>query len=706
MSLVGFTDRQGYQCGTQCSGLQTESWPLQFQFRDADECTPASKYGCFCGLRVFSAMSVDPNFHARAACERKRYEYWVPVSFFMQDGGLVPSRSHMELLRDVSFDGWGTVAGVEFKREAGGELVLSGGSLLLVREHAGLQGYATSELQFEVAVKFSGKATFRVALRQAGKGWFVASREQMLTETSYLLGDLHTKNWLRYDPSTNTIAEEEEKEHGSSNSAAGDGGLDWSHPLDAFGLLVCANEPQTLLLERVRVLGPASESEAESAKGLEGDRLALLALLKPILKRFEAAEERSFHNFSRGVSSHESRAKRAVRMQCLGFLQVQGTEFLGFSISGRHFLFGMHCKIMGLVLAIARNLLPRTRILDICFDPRVSLELPVAPSHLLFLAECSYTRFEVSTQTQVNPRESRYARGFTAPAVFEAIAAHRTALLRHLIAREEAEHARWTGAIARQAAMLLEDLQGQSSLPQQQRASSSPSPSKFSACPLIFTRALRLLREADRGGLWPASSVRRSALLEQGGSFTLGWMPPPLSAPSANALFPELHEALMQLEQRIAPQRAPSSTIAVNRHASFRPHRDSGAGAGQGISLIVGLGDFAGGQLSCDPLHGDGPPEVHDVRYNPLLFHGWEQRHWTLPFTGERFSIVWFTPKGCEQWQLQIPPSIINDKGRCSCCTRFVHSQTEGSWACWYCDPHNFTDWRCAFRHPQLSGGD
>ena len=23
----------------------------------------------------------------------------------------------------------------------------------------------------------------------------------------------------------------------------------------------------------------------------------------------------------------------------------------------------------------------------------------------------------------------------------------------------------------------------------------------------------------------------------------------------------------------------------------------------------------------------------------------WRQRHWTLPFEGERFSVVWFTPK-------------------------------------------------------------
>ena len=34
------------------------------------------------------------------------------------------------------------------------------------------------------------------------------------------------------------------------------------------------------------------------------------------------------------------------------------------------------------------------------------------------------------------------------------------------------------------------------------------------------------------------------------------------------------------------------------------------------------------------------------VRYHPLEFNGWTQRHWTKPFEGERFSLVWFTPAG------------------------------------------------------------
>jgi hypothetical protein len=89
------------------------------------------------------------------------------------------------------------------------------------------------------------------------------------------------------------------------------------------------------------------------------------------------------------------------------------------------------------------------------------------------------------------------------------------------------------------------------------------------------------------------------------------------------------------------PNRKPSTTIAVNRHAQFKPHTDSGAGAGQSVSLIVGLGNYSGGGLVVEE-------DEFDIRYRAVQFNGWTQRHWTLPFDGERYSLVWFTPKGCE----------------------------------------------------------
>jgi len=193
----------------------------------------------------------------------------------------------------------------------------------------------------------------------------------------------------------------------------------------------------------------------------------------------------------------------------------------------------------------------------------------------------------------------------------------------------------------------------------------APAPPPRSPAPALYERVLRLLRAADASGQWPASSTTRARIIEAAdaapgagagggegaaaavGSFALGSMPPPLEPPKANEVFFDLMEAAFELEAALSGEgmpcsgRPPSSTIAVNRNARFKPHTDSGSGAGQSLSLIVALGDFDGGGLCVE-----GSP--HDVRYRPLQFSGWTQRHWTLPFAGERFSLVWFTPRGCE----------------------------------------------------------
>ncbi|CAM9550613.1 unnamed protein product, partial [Hapterophycus canaliculatus] len=230
--------------------------------------------------------------------------------------------------------------------------------------------------------------------------------------------------------------------------------------------------------------------------------------------------------------------------------------------------------------------------------------------------------------------------------------------------------------------------------------------SSLSAAPAAFAKVLRLLREADALGDWPMSTVSRSLVIlgERGGgrdvgggsdagrteitegcdsdgstwigaaepatlgeesrrkevesqqqqqkeeehrggggsgSFTLGAFPPPCPPPRGNRLFPELARAAFELEAVLLSDRPPSTTIAVNRNAQFKPHVDSGSGAGQSRSLIVGLGDYTGGELVVEG-------EEVDIRYRPLEFNGWTQRHWTRPFAGERYSLVWFTPKGCE----------------------------------------------------------
>ena len=231
------------------------------------------------------------------------------------------------------------------------------------------------------------------------------------------------------------------------------------------------------------------------------------------------------------------------------------------------------------------------------------------------------------------------------------------------------------------------------------------SESTFSPAPEIYRDVLRRLRLLRKSGLWPKSSKGRAMLIQNkkkedqnknaatfdsqnevervseddadlgGGTFTIGCMPHEavnetdvsssdasalhrsrsqiLHEPRANILFPALMKAIFELERAIMPDRPPSACCAVNCCAKFMPHTDSGAGNGQQISCIVALGDFSGGDLAVEG-------EVYDVRYAPFEFDGWKERHWTLPFTGERFSLVWFTPLGCSSMDTGLSLSQVS----------------------------------------------
>jgi hypothetical protein len=200
------------------------------------------------------------------------------------------------------------------------------------------------------------------------------------------------------------------------------------------------------------------------------------------------------------------------------------------------------------------------------------------------------------------------------------------------------------------------------------------------AAPHVYRRVLDLLRQIVATNQWPATSTARSQVIqsssleghpsatgERSGSFTVVsetmFDCSNFSVPLANARFPELCQAVFELEQELIASsdipttmgglesphdaavlsphslpRLPSSHCAINANAQFTPHVDSGRGLGQSLSMIVGLGEYTGGQLVVEG-------QAHDICYQPLQFDGWKLRHWTLPFQGERFSLVWF-PEG------------------------------------------------------------
>jgi hypothetical protein len=97
-----------------------------------------------------------------------------------------------------------------------------------------------------------------------------------------------------------------------------------------------------------------------------------------------------------------------------------------------------------------------------------------------------------------------------------------------------------------------------------------------------------------------------------------------------DAKFPELRAAIWKLGKKIVP--FPYTTVQVNYNYKTKPHIDRN---NVGESLIVGLGDYVGGDLIVDKKR-------YDIRNHPLIFNGAELLHGTAPYKGDRYSLVFF----------------------------------------------------------------
>lgn len=72
--------------------------------------------------------------------------------------------------------------------------------------------------------------------------------------------------------------------------------------------------------------------------------------------------------------------------------------------------------------------------------------------------------------------------------------------------------------------------------------------------------------------------------------------------------------------------------IQLNDNYMSAPHRDKG---NEGLSYIVAFGDFDGGHLNVSGTD-------YDIKFKGHLFNGSEEEHFTRPWTGHRYSLVFF----------------------------------------------------------------
>ena len=118
-------------------------------------------------------------------------------------------------------------------------------------------------------------------------------------------------------------------------------------------------------------------------------------------------------------------------------------------------------------------------------------------------------------------------------------------------------------------------------------------------------------------------------------------MPPNISRQSWRN--PYLHHLLMEFAKKHI--NIPFTSIQVNQDMTCAPHKDKG---NVGISAIVAFGDYTGGELVVEGVK-------HDIKNKIFLFDGSQKEHYTAPFTGERYSIVYHTIAPQERWGWVVP---------------------------------------------------
>ncbi len=80
------------------------------------------------------------------------------------------------------------------------------------------------------------------------------------------------------------------------------------------------------------------------------------------------------------------------------------------------------------------------------------------------------------------------------------------------------------------------------------------------------------------------------------------------------------------------------TSIQINENHRASKHKD---GYNVGKSYIIGLGDYDGGDVRLYTKNGDSYKDI-DIHNRFATFNGSELEHQTRPFTGERYSLVFY----------------------------------------------------------------
>jgi hypothetical protein len=106
----------------------------------------------------------------------------------------------------------------------------------------------------------------------------------------------------------------------------------------------------------------------------------------------------------------------------------------------------------------------------------------------------------------------------------------------------------------------------------------------------------------------------------------------------SNTKHPEIYKLLCEYGQHVVPSGVFFNCITLNQNVQAKKHIDS---QNVGDSVIVGIGDYEGGKLRV--YDASDVFTAYDIKDHPLQFNGNTFAHETEPFTGTRWTIIYYS---------------------------------------------------------------
>lgn len=113
---------------------------------------------------------------------------------------------------------------------------------------------------------------------------------------------------------------------------------------------------------------------------------------------------------------------------------------------------------------------------------------------------------------------------------------------------------------------------------------------------------------------------------------------------------PYLYKLLLDFAEQYVS--IPWNAVTVNQNYAATPHYDN---HNIGDSYLVAFGNYEGGELK---FHEGEKEGLWNVRHSPMIHDFAKTLHSAQPFTGERYSLVFYQYKDA-RWPIVVPPATV-----------------------------------------------